>query len=77
MTKLTGKVYGHTFVDFKSVEKICWKCGYVTPRCESDRDLKMFICDYGHPQYCPDRWHGVGKKIPPSKQVKRKSNASV
>lgn len=54
------QVLGHTFVNHKSEEMICWQCGFVLGGQNQNKSdiLKELSWDGFHTQDCPKRWHG-------------------
>ena len=58
-----SQLYGHAFVPHKSEERICWGCGYVTPR---DREPIEFMAEQngGMVETCSGQWHVNGRKVP-------------
>ncbi len=56
-------VFGHHFRDFKSVEKICWACGYVIPRVSTCDEAAGFIVQHdGSEVWCGGAWHVYGSE---------------
>jgi len=58
------KLWGHTFTDFKSCERICWTCGYVIDRDSSEREVRRWIKqEEGGELHCGGRWghYRIGK----------------
>jgi hypothetical protein len=54
------KVNGHTFVNHKSEEMICWACGFVLGGQELDEAEVIEQLKEGQIslQQCPNKWHG-------------------
>lgn len=57
-------LHGHAFVPFKSVEMICWACGFVLSRTadKSDAERELLSLDGGA---CPKVWHGTPAAVAP------------
>lgn len=52
------RLWGHTFTDFKSCERICWACGYVIDRDWTETETKKWIIDEeGCELHCGGKWH--------------------
>lgn len=50
--------WGHNFTDFKSVERICWACGYVIDRNDNESQVKKWIKrEEGCELHCGGAWH--------------------
>lgn len=50
--------WGHNFTDHKSVERICWACGYVTDRGLDEKETKNWIKrEEGCELHCGGAWH--------------------
>lgn len=65
-------VFGHRFTNFKSVEEICWPCGYVIPRGMTDAETEKWICCEERAElHCGGKWH-VFDRRPTSKSRKTK-----
>lgn len=65
MTEPSGIVNGHKFCNFKSEEMICWQCGYVIWRCQTNDEIEDAILQLAdNPVFlneCPGTWHGWDK----------------
>lgn len=55
--------HGHVFVPFKSVESICWACGFVTWTVETPEEADRALRDLGGGT-CPGHWHGRHGPLP-------------
>lgn len=59
-------LWGHHFRDFKSCERICWKCGYVIDRNSDEAEIKRWIEEEeGCELHCGGAWH-KHKRVPSS-----------
>lgn len=66
---------GHRFSPFKSEEMICWTCGYVIWRVDSDTDAAEAIklIERGEEAHCGGAWH---RQIRRPRAIKDQSNGN-
>jgi hypothetical protein len=52
-------LHGHHFEDFKSVEQICWRCGYVITRGNTAEETEAWMRreEQGSRIGCGGKWH--------------------
>ena len=57
----TMQLHGHYFNDFKSVEQICWTCGYVVPRGMNAKEAESFMLgmEGSNKIGCGGKWHNL------------------
>lgn len=51
-------VLNHSFVNHKSSEMICWDCGFVLWRCDTEKEATdAIVAIAGKKLACGKRWH--------------------
>ena len=57
------EIWGHKFVNFKSVERICLACGYVVGRQELEESLEWIKDHEGCELWCGGSWHIFKRRL--------------